>query len=137
GTFALSVADLFERKLLRSFDRMASKSERSIGKEDVAALSVSPFLVSVAAARSSVVGTGVPDVLPWGSSDFSSRLFGNDESVGALPPVAGGRRTAPRAAGLSTVSRMIGSPSLPLPMTTIFEFGDCASASVASMPRQR
>jgi hypothetical protein len=39
--------------------------------------------------------------------------------------------------GVSTLPRMTGSPSLPLPMITILVFGDCASCSVASMPRQR
>src|SRR5437588_2863847 len=39
--------------------------------------------------------------------------------------------------GTSALPRMIGSPSLPVPMTTIFAFGDWASSSVASMPRQR
>ena len=33
--------------------------------------------------------------------------------------------------------RMIGRPSLPEPMTTIFALGDCASRRVASMPCQR
>jgi hypothetical protein len=33
--------------------------------------------------------------------------------------------------------RMIGSPSFPEPMMIIFVFCDCASKSVASMPRQR
>jgi hypothetical protein len=33
--------------------------------------------------------------------------------------------------GASTLPRMIGMPSLPLPMTTILVFGDCARASVA------
>src|SRR6516164_4020101 len=47
---------------------------------------------------------------------------------GALP--AGG-------AGVSTLPRMVGPPSLPLPMTTTFAFVDCESCSVASMPRQR
>src|SRR5262245_9435058 len=41
------------------------------------------------------------------------------------------------AAGVSTLPRMIGKPSLPLPMTTTFAFVYCASCSVASMPRQR
>ena len=39
--------------------------------------------------------------------------------------------------GLSAPLRIIGRPSLPLPITTIFELGDFASSSVASMPRQR
>lgn len=33
--------------------------------------------------------------------------------------------------------RMIGRPSFPEPMMTIFVLGDCASKRVASMPRQR
>src|SRR5262245_57347324 len=41
------------------------------------------------------------------------------------------------AAGVSTLPRMIGKPSLPLPMTTTLAFVDCESCSVASMPRQR
>src|SRR5262244_4480327 len=41
------------------------------------------------------------------------------------------------AAGVSTLPRIIGKPSLPLPMTTTFAFVDCESCSVASMPRQR
>jgi len=40
-------------------------------------------------------------------------------------------------AGVSTLPRMIGKPSLPLPMTTTFALVDCESCSVASMPRQR
>src|SRR5215472_11266330 len=40
-------------------------------------------------------------------------------------------------AGVSTLPRMIGKLSLPLPMTTTFAFVDCESCSVASMPRQR
>ena len=51
-------------------------------------------------------------------------------SAGAAP-VRGG------AGGVSTLPRMIGRPSLPLPMTTIFEFDDCESWTVASIPRQR
>jgi hypothetical protein len=39
--------------------------------------------------------------------------------------------------GVSTLPRMTGKPSLPLPMITILVLGDCASWSVASMPRQR
>src|SRR5262245_3127133 len=40
-------------------------------------------------------------------------------------------------AGVCPLPRMIGKPSLPLPMTTTFAFVDCESCSVASMPRQR
>ena len=40
-------------------------------------------------------------------------------------------------AGESTLPRMIGRPSLPLPMTTTLLLEDCASCKVASMPRQR
>lgn len=49
-----------------------------------------------------------------------------------LPPDCG---AAPD--GLGSALRMIGKPSLPEPMTTTFALGDCASKSVASMPRQR
>jgi hypothetical protein len=41
-------------------------------------------------------------------------------------PVGG---VLPAGAGVSTFPRMIGKPSLPLPMTTIFEFVDCAATS--------
>jgi hypothetical protein len=42
------------------------------------------------------------------------------------------------AAGASVLAlKMIGRPSPPEPMTTIFVLGDCASRRVASMPRQR
>src|SRR5262245_28241149 len=43
----------------------------------------------------------------------------------------------PAGGGVSTLPSMIGKPSLPLPITTTFEFVDCESCSVASMPRQR
>jgi hypothetical protein len=33
----------------------------------------------------------------------------------------------PAGGGVSTLPRMIGKPSLPLPMTTTFEFVDCES----------
>src|SRR6516162_3824466 len=46
-------------------------------------------------------------------------LFIVSLSVGGTPP-AGGR-------GVSTLPRMIGKPSLPLPMRTTFEFVDCES----------
>ena len=37
----------------------------------------------------------------------------------------------------STLPRMMGKPSFPLPMMTTLELVDCESWSVASMPRQR
>jgi tetrahydromethanopterin S-methyltransferase subunit F len=40
-------------------------------------------------------------------------------SFGGTPPAGG--------SGVSTLPRMIGKPSLPLPMTTTFEFVDCES----------
>jgi hypothetical protein len=39
----------------------------------------------------------------------------------------GGVLPAGGDAGVSTLPRMIGKPSLPLPMTTTFEFVDCES----------
>jgi hypothetical protein len=53
-----------------------------------------------------------------------------DEAPVDAPLVAPG-------AALGSALRMIGSPSLPEPMTTTFELGDCAKSSVASIPRQR
>ena len=46
-------------------------------------------------------------------------LFIVSLSVGGTPPAGG--------SGVSTLPRMIGKPSLPLPMTTTFEFVDCES----------
>jgi hypothetical protein len=56
-------------------------------------------------------------------------LFIVSVPLGGVLPASG--------AGASTLPRMIGKPSLPLPMTTTFAFVDCESCSVASMPRQR
>src|SRR5580704_12013015 len=64
-------------------------------------------------------------------------------SVSFVPPPAGapeddlslGAGGVP--GGVSTLPRMSGRPSLLVPKMTIFALGDCASASVASMPRQR
>ena len=43
----------------------------------------------------------------------------------ASVPLGGGLPAS--GAGVSTLPRMIGKPSLPLPMTTTFEFVDCES----------
>lgn len=55
-----------------------------------------------------------------------------EEEEAPLPPDCG---AAPGAFG--SALRMIGKPSLPEPITTTLALGDCASKSVASMPRQR
>src|ERR1700685_256769 len=56
---------------------------------------------------------------------------------GGAAPFAGGCGVIPDPGGVSTLPRMSGRPSLLVPKMTIFALGDCASASVASMPRQR
>ena len=56
-------------------------------------------------------------------------------AAGGVRAVRAGRRRHSRRA--VSALRMIGRPSLPAPMMMIFEFCDCASIRVASMPRQR
>jgi hypothetical protein len=68
---------------------------------------------------------------PVGRCRAASLLSG---SVAAAGPAAG---AGFGCIGVSTLPRMTGRPSLPLPMITILVLGDCASWSVASMPRQR
>src|SRR5271170_2227482 len=75
---------------------------------------------------------GVDDAAGGGAAGAGAGAAG-----GAAAPLAPAGGVATGASGVSTLPRMIGRPSLPLPMTTIFELGDCASAIVASMPRQR
>src|ERR1700722_12559153 len=59
---------------------------------------------------------------------------GTADAGGAGPPPG---FTAAPVTGVSTLPRMIGRPSLPEPIMTIFAFDDCASARVALMPCQR
>lgn len=61
-------------------------------------------------------------------------LVGAAGAAGGVPFAPDGGVT-PGAAG--SALRIIGRPSLPEPMMIIFEFCDCASSRVASMPRQR
>ena len=95
-------------------------------------------------------GAALPDVPAGGFGPAAHRVPARSASrqmanpylqPAAMPLAAGapgpGGAAAPVTGGESTLPRMIGRPSLPVPMTTIFEFGDCASCSVASMPRQR
>jgi hypothetical protein len=58
-------------------------------------------------------------------------------SLGPSRSLASSTASARRDGAESTLPRIIGRPSLPLPMTTIFELFDCESSSVASIPRQR
>jgi hypothetical protein len=69
---------------------------------------------------------------PAGRCRAASLLSGSAAALGAP---AGGAGFG--CIGVSTLPRMTGRPSLPLPMITILVLGDCASWSVASMPRQR
>jgi hypothetical protein len=59
-------------------------------------------------------------VLSKGIVGLAAVAFVVSFSLGGVPPAGG-------AAGVSTLPRMIGKPSLPLPMTTTFEFVDCES----------
>lgn len=82
------------------------------------------------------VDEGLADgVSPAGVSLDEEGVVGEVPDDGAGPSPAFG--PALDDGELSTLPRIIGSPSFPLPMITIFEFEDCASASVASIPRQR
>src|SRR5579885_1212493 len=126
------VADLLGRKASRSRDNSVSTSMSSgatMPDLTEGGMSLAFFSDSDCAAVAALTSAGAGGTVEvrW-SGPFKL-------PVGALPPVAG--RAAGGGAGLSILPRMIGRPSLPLPMTTILEFGDCASASVASMPRQR
>ncbi len=83
---------------------------------------------------------GAPGVAPGAVDELGGALL--DGADGALPIEPGGLAPAcgcppGGTVGTSALPRMIGSPSLPVPMTTIFAFGDWASSNVASMPRQR
>src|SRR6266566_5831454 len=82
---------------------------------------------------------GLPGVAPGAVDALGGALL--DGAGGALPiePAGAPACGCPPGGtvGMSALPRMIGSPSLPVPMTTIFAFGDWASSSVASMPRQR
>ncbi len=83
-------------------------------------------------------GGGVSGVDEGLADGVSAAGFSLDEEgvVGEVPDDGAGPSPAFGPAlddgELSTLPRIIGSPSFPLPMITIFEFEDCASASVAS-----
>src|SRR6516225_3414106 len=102
------------------------------------AFAVSSGAVGVAAPevpRGGLVAGAGGGVLAEAPGEVSEdELPDDDVPLDALPP-PGDCGGAPGALG--SALRMIGSPSLPEPMTTILALGDCASISVASMPRQR
>ena len=123
-------------------DKRALISERSSAIEEseggvcvasggVDAPAAEVLLVASVDAPSGVVDEVPVGVLPVGGDDVAGLFLPG----GALP--AAGLGPGPGDWGLSILPRMIGRPPLPLPMITIFEFLDCASASVASIPRQR
>ena len=73
---------------------------------------------------------------------FSNGTVGVAAVTRSLARAVRRRRRTSRACaggtgGESTLPRMIGRPSLALPMITTLELLDCASWSVASTPRQR
>lgn len=112
---------------------------------------------AVFAVTPGVAGVAAPEVPGGGLFDGAPEdgAFGGALVAGALVAGPGGVLPAGEApgdgvvpfdpdcgdgggtVGMSALPRMIGKPSLPVPITTIFAFGDCASMSVASMPRQR
>src|SRR5579862_2929346 len=112
---------------------MASKSDKPYGPDvpGGAASDVAGVLPvdwpALAASFDSPPSAGAPDEV--------LSLAGGGAPDGGAAPIGGG--VIPEPGGVSTLPRMIGRPSLLVPMMTIFAFGDCASASVASMPRQR
>src|SRR5476649_616576 len=119
---------------------MALSSARSSGIYEPVCFSelagASLFLSAAAAPPAGVSGGGAADDEPAGGV-----LGGCGDVAGGLSPgavwLSAGFGPKTGDAGESTLPRMIGRPSLLLPMITIFVLGDCASASVASMPRQR
>ena len=130
------VADPVVRSPSEIRERMDWISVRSSGMDELGCLSELAGAVEEVFLSDSVEAPpgGAVDELPAGGL-----LGGAGEIAGAfdvgLPSAGFG--PGPGDAGVSTLPRMIGRPSLPLPMITIFAFEDCASASVASMPRQR
>src|ERR1035437_1398978 len=115
-------------------ERMAWISVRSSGMDELDCLSEIAGAVEEVFLSASIDAPpgGAVDELPAGGLPVGAGVL----SFGVVPPSAG-FGPGPGDAGESTLPRMIGRPSLPLPMITIFVFVDCASASVASMPRQR
>src|ERR1700690_2727430 len=132
------VADPVERNPSEIRERMAWISERSSGIDELVCLSElagavdEVFLSGAAVAPSVGVPAGAVDEEPGGGLPVGAGVL----SFGAVL-LSAGLGPGPGDAGVSTLPRMIGRPSLPLPIITIFAFEDCASASVASMPRQR
>src|ERR1700688_1548301 len=82
--------------------------------------------------------SGSVDPLPdAGAPDDDLSVAAGGAPDGGAAPFGGSCGVSPEPGGVSTLPRMIGRPSLLVPMMTIFALVDCASASVASMPRQR
>jgi hypothetical protein len=81
----------------------------------VAELAAGIFSVGVANPAAGVFSNGTV-----GLAAVALSLFVVSFPLGGMLPAGGD-------AGVSTLLRMIGKPSLPLPMTTTFEFVDCES----------
>src|SRR5262249_25536498 len=92
-----------------------------------------PFFSGVEDAGPAPAGLGSVLIWPGAGSDIFS--LGVASFGVTSPSMAVALEFVPAAP--STLPRMTGKPSLPPPIITTFEFRDCASASVASMPRQR
>ena len=135
------------RKAARIFDKNDSRSVTASGLEALGPLS-GPAEGLDESARGGVAGLdgalplgalpgdGDPGGAPPVGDALSSVAAGEGLDVGDEPPVSLGAAGGD-AGGASTLPRMIGRPSRPVPITTTFAFVDCASCSVASMPRQR
>src|SRR5664280_1886826 len=132
------VADPLGRNPSVIRERMAWISVRSSGMDELGCLSELAGAVEEVFLSAAIdePPAGVVDELPAGKLPIGAGGVAGVLSFGVVPPSAG-FGPGPGDAGESTLPRMIGRPSLPLPMITIFVFVDCASASVASMPRQR
>jgi len=98
-------------------DRLSGQNERDpsgVAADGVFELAVGIFSAGVANSAAGIFSNGTV-----GLAAVVLSLFIVSFPVGGVLPAGG--------AGVSTLPRMIGKPSLPLPMTTTFEFVDCES----------
>jgi len=102
-------------KIARWNGRLSGQKERDpsgVAAEGVLELAGGIFSAGVANPAAGVFSSGVVGL--------AAVAFVVSLSLGGVLPAGGG-------AGVSTLPRMIGRPSLPLPITTTFEFVDCES----------
>jgi hypothetical protein len=112
-----SVGRTMREKYASISDRLSGQNERDpsgVAADGVFELAVGIFSAGVANSAAGIVSNGTV-----GLAAVVLSLFIVSFPVGGVLPAGG--------AGVSTLPRMIGKPSLPLPMTTTFEFVDCES----------